>query len=317
MICFFRPVLAALVTLALVFPGTSEAKAIPANPFTVTYDYDAFGILLHSTGSTPNNYLYSGEQFDPDLGLYYNHARYLNTSTGRFWSMDTEEGDENDPLSLHKYIYTGDDPINQADPSGHDFSLAEAIAVAVVVSIVVAIPTTQELSSHLRIEVHFDKLGHLPVYGDYYHAFLLVFRPGVTPTVFRAGPSNRPADPAGAAEKDLSRSVGPNEDLGFGPLTTGGCVDVPWTAATNCDFPHPGDPNADAANLNVPAIGFGTDDTVIAQLVGAAHYVDSLNLPYHPVTQNSNSFIHTLISKANLGNPSPPVHVPGWDHILY
>jgi RHS repeat-associated protein len=55
----------------------------------VTYDYDAYGNLIHSTGTTPNNCLFAGEQFDPDLGLYYNRARYLNTSTGRFWSMDS------------------------------------------------------------------------------------------------------------------------------------------------------------------------------------------------------------------------------------
>src|SRR6202790_4431369 len=58
---------------------------------TDTYDYDAFGTLIHSTGTTPNNYLFAGEQFDPDLNLYYNRARYLNTSAGRFWSMDTAE----------------------------------------------------------------------------------------------------------------------------------------------------------------------------------------------------------------------------------
>src|SRR5437868_4163073 len=62
--------------------------------------YDAFGNLLHSTGTTPNNYLFAGEQFDPDLHLYYNRARYLNTSTGRFWSMDSYEGDQQSPASL-------------------------------------------------------------------------------------------------------------------------------------------------------------------------------------------------------------------------
>jgi RHS repeat-associated protein len=58
------------------------------------YDYDAYGNLLHATGSTPNNYFFAGEQFDPDLGLYYNRARYLNTSTGRFWDMDSYEGEK-------------------------------------------------------------------------------------------------------------------------------------------------------------------------------------------------------------------------------
>src|SRR6266513_576229 len=70
----------------------------------VTYDYDAFGNLLHSTGTTPNNYLFAGEQFDPDLNLYYNRARYLQVSTGRFWSMDSEEGDDESPRRVKKLV---------------------------------------------------------------------------------------------------------------------------------------------------------------------------------------------------------------------
>jgi RHS repeat-associated protein len=76
----------------------------------VTYDYDAFGNLIHSTGTTPNNYLFAGEQFDPDLALYYNRARYLNTNAGRFWTMDTFEGNDESPSSLHKYLYVTADP---------------------------------------------------------------------------------------------------------------------------------------------------------------------------------------------------------------
>jgi len=73
---------------------------------TDTYDYDAFGNLIHSattlSSPTPNEFLFAGEQLDSDLGLYYNRARYLNTSTGRFWTMDTDEGDQDLPLSLHR-----------------------------------------------------------------------------------------------------------------------------------------------------------------------------------------------------------------------
>jgi RHS repeat-associated protein len=86
---------------------------------TDTYDYDAFGTLIHQTGSTPNLYLYCGEQWDPHLGFYYLRARYMNPSSGRFWSIDEYEGDFKDPGSLHRYLYTANNPIDRVDPSGY------------------------------------------------------------------------------------------------------------------------------------------------------------------------------------------------------
>ena len=130
--------------------GSVRALTDATGAVTDTYDYDAFGNLLNSSttqclntstgatstvalgaacpaGSSPaptyNNYLFSGEQFDPDLGLYYNRARYLNTSTGRFWTMDTYEGKLGEPLTLHRYLYAALDPVNRNDPSGLDGDL--------------------------------------------------------------------------------------------------------------------------------------------------------------------------------------------------
>jgi RHS repeat-associated protein len=85
---------------------------------TDTYGYDAFGNEVDHTGTTPNNYLYRGEQWDPDLSLYYLRARYMNPLTGRFLSRDPEDGDPASPASLHKYLYTEADPVNLVDPSG-------------------------------------------------------------------------------------------------------------------------------------------------------------------------------------------------------
>jgi RHS repeat-associated protein len=107
-----------------VYDGHGSVRALtdPTGAVTDTYDYDAFGNLIRSstTLSSPtlNNYLFAGEQFDPDLNLYYNRARYLNTTIGRFWSMDTYEGNDEDPQSLHKYLYAENNPANSTDPSG-------------------------------------------------------------------------------------------------------------------------------------------------------------------------------------------------------
>jgi RHS repeat-associated protein len=122
--------LAAMRSLAL----TNTTGAV-----TDTYDAacpergrrNAFGNLIHSTGSTPNNYLFAGEQYDPDLHLYYNRARYLNVATGQFWTRDSYEGDPQSAISLHKYLYALSDPINRADPSGHD-SIDELMFAAAI-----------------------------------------------------------------------------------------------------------------------------------------------------------------------------------------
>ena len=85
---------------------------------TDTYEYDAFGNHWTVDGSTPNNRLYQGEEWDPDLGLYYLRARYINPLTGRFISRDPENSDLTDPTTLHKYLYAGGNPVNLNDPTG-------------------------------------------------------------------------------------------------------------------------------------------------------------------------------------------------------
>ncbi|HEX7152060.1 MAG TPA: RHS repeat-associated core domain-containing protein [Thermoanaerobaculia bacterium] len=85
---------------------------------TDTYAYDAFGIVTSSTGTTPNDYLFSGQQYDRDLGLYFKRARYYSQDRGRFMTMDPMPGRRNDPLTLHRYMFGHADPVNRIDPCG-------------------------------------------------------------------------------------------------------------------------------------------------------------------------------------------------------
>ena len=114
-----------------------------AGAVTDTYDYDAFGNLIASTGSTPNNYLFAGEQFDPNLGLYYNRARYLDVRDGRYWQADSEEGDPQSPSSLHKYLYALGNPVDNVDPSGHDAETADILAVSLIATTLFTIAALQ------------------------------------------------------------------------------------------------------------------------------------------------------------------------------
>ena len=108
---------------------TNSAAAI-----TDSYEYDAYGNLVNSTGTTPNAYMYRGEAFDSDLGLYYLRARWMNPLTGRFMSRDPEDGIPADPKTMHKYAYANGDPVDEADPSGRS-AVAEEVEVTVKIDL--------------------------------------------------------------------------------------------------------------------------------------------------------------------------------------
>ncbi|MCP3663237.1 MAG: hypothetical protein GY696_12205, partial [Gammaproteobacteria bacterium] len=98
--------------------GSTRALSDTSGAVTDSYNYDAFGIELNRTGTTDNNYLFTGEQLDSQLGDYYLRARYYSPDEGRFTQMDSFQGVLTEPLTLHKYLYANADPVNSIDPSG-------------------------------------------------------------------------------------------------------------------------------------------------------------------------------------------------------
>ncbi|MHC4124823.1 MAG: RHS repeat-associated core domain-containing protein, partial [Planctomycetota bacterium] len=55
---------------------------------------------------------------DSETGWYYMRNRQYIPQIYRFASRDLIWGDYQQPLTLHKYLYCGNDPINRLDPSG-------------------------------------------------------------------------------------------------------------------------------------------------------------------------------------------------------
>jgi RHS repeat-associated protein len=100
--------------------GSTRLLTDGAGAITNAFAFDAYGNLIASNGPPQTWFLYGGEQFDPHVGSYYQRARYFNPQNGRFWTADSFEGGQGDPLSLHKYLYCHDNPVNGIDPSGHD-----------------------------------------------------------------------------------------------------------------------------------------------------------------------------------------------------
>jgi RHS repeat-associated protein len=93
------------------------------------FGYDAYGNGLDFPSQPLTEILYAGEQRDQDLGWYYLRARYYAPATGRFNRMDPYWGSPDDPLTLHKYVYCHNDPIDRFDPGGmFSFSLADMLS---------------------------------------------------------------------------------------------------------------------------------------------------------------------------------------------
>ena len=98
--------------------GNVRFLANAGGTVTDSYDYDAFGILIRGSGTTPNAFSYSGERLDNSVGLYDLRARYYNQATGRFWARDPVEGKRCCGLNWNPYIYVKDNPVNGIDPTG-------------------------------------------------------------------------------------------------------------------------------------------------------------------------------------------------------
>lgn len=77
------------------------------------YKIHAWGRTAADTGVI-TRYRMAGREYDQESGLYYMRARYYDPETGRFLSED--------PIGiaggLNLYAYSGNDPVNNRDPSG-------------------------------------------------------------------------------------------------------------------------------------------------------------------------------------------------------
>lgn len=82
---------------------------------TASYAYDSFGNLTASTGTVTNPYRYTGREFDPETGLYYERARYYDPTAGRFLS----EGPIEYGGGVNFYPYVSDRPLDRVDPFGY------------------------------------------------------------------------------------------------------------------------------------------------------------------------------------------------------
>jgi RHS repeat-associated protein len=109
------------------------------------FSYDAFGNATASAVSSGMRVGYNGELIDRLSGLIYLRDRWYDPSVGRFTRADSWEGDISAPLSLHKYAFGNQDPVNHIDPSGNN-SLVELSTAMAIGILAIALPPMIGLS---------------------------------------------------------------------------------------------------------------------------------------------------------------------------
>jgi RHS repeat-associated protein len=84
--------------------------------------YRPFGETQSTQGSADFlQHRFTGQELDPETGLYFYNARYYNPVLGRFISPDSIVPEPGNPQSLNRYSYVGNNPVNRIDPSGHSW----------------------------------------------------------------------------------------------------------------------------------------------------------------------------------------------------
>lgn len=103
----------------------------------VEYTYDSWGRVMSVSGSLAgtlgqdNPFRYRGYYYDTETGLYYLNSRYYDPEIGRFINADSLI-DNRGIITQNLFQYCGNNPVNNADPSGNLFGAIVGIGLLVI-----------------------------------------------------------------------------------------------------------------------------------------------------------------------------------------
>lgn len=110
--------------------GSTRTIVDRTGALVAAFAYDPFGNVHVLLGGGPDMpYLYTGQEFDAETGLYNFNLRFYDPNIGRFYSIDPA-GQQPSP-----YVYVANAPLRYVDRSGADFGLS--LLIAVIIGIVI------------------------------------------------------------------------------------------------------------------------------------------------------------------------------------
>jgi RHS repeat-associated protein len=83
-----------------------------------TYRYEPYGAVIPANGNFTdphNHYTLTGKEFDENTGLVWFGARHYEPETGVWMGQDVYRGTLDEPMSLHRFGYVENNPVNGWD----------------------------------------------------------------------------------------------------------------------------------------------------------------------------------------------------------
>jgi len=81
--------------------------------------YDGFGNLQADATELKESISFTGRELDKDTGLYFYRSRFYDSKCGVFLNKDVYQGEYDNPLSMHRFCYVGNNPVNFVDAFGY------------------------------------------------------------------------------------------------------------------------------------------------------------------------------------------------------
>ncbi|MBC8394527.1 MAG: hypothetical protein H8E17_18410 [Deltaproteobacteria bacterium] len=121
------------VRMVVKYNGTDAVNTVHSYGYTPFGDFYAAD-TYETAAEADNPFKFTGQWYDAEIDQYYLRARMYDPAMMRFTSRDPVRGRRQEPLTLHKYLYTANDPINAVDPAGEAaLNIANGLKVATTI----------------------------------------------------------------------------------------------------------------------------------------------------------------------------------------